>query len=118
MGANDDQVDLELFSGLVNLSFGRAKNEMPAMFFNAKFASEVGEMRRRLIMNLILNGRQVDGDFAAVAQAEWLNHMNDVQFGMAGIGDEARAPGYPSRIFGEVGRKKNSLDLGHSPYHP
>lgn len=113
VGSDDDHVDLSLFRRLVDLYFGCSEDKLLAVFFNAEVFRERRQVRRCLLMNLILHRGEIHGDFAAVAEAEWLDDVNNVQFGAKRIGNFPCTTRNVPRILCEIGSQQNALDFGH-----
>ena len=80
VGSHDDHIHFAFFCRLMDLCLRSAKHELLAIFVNIEVLGELGQVSGGLIMNLILHGGEVHGDFTAVGQAEWLDHVNYVKF--------------------------------------
>lgn len=115
VGANHDHVHPPFFGCLVNFDFWRSEDQMSITFFDLELAGKIGQVRRRLIVDLILNRREVHRNLAAITEAKWFDDMDDMQFGCKRIGHRTSSSRNMPSVFGQIGSQQNSLDLGHSP---
>ena len=115
MSADNDHIHLTFFGRLVDFDLRRSENQMPTPLLDPELASKVGQMCCGLVVDLILNRREVHGNLSAITETEGLDDMNDMQLGSECIGDGTCATRDMSCVFGEVGSQKDSFDLRHSP---
>lgn len=114
MASDNDGVDLGARRDSMYFRFRPSEYQVPVRFQHAGGVAEFIETRLRLFLDLLLHGRQVHGNVAAVDETERFDHVNDVQF----RGEQTRQPDRPlahdARLLGEVDGKQNTLVSTHS----
>ncbi len=115
MAANDDDVGADALRGAMNLALGPPKDQMLAVGRDAKGCGKFREMGFRLLVDLVLHGRQIHGNVTAVCQAQWFYHVHDVHLGVERLSKPSGALGHEMRFFGEIHSQHDAAVIRHIP---
>ena len=78
MTANDDKVGFAFLGNTLYFALRTSENEVLMRFGHFKLARKFGKMDFGLILNLILNRRQIHGYVASIGGAQWFYDMHNV----------------------------------------
>ena len=113
VAADDDQVHGFVLGDVVDLGLGPTEHQVPTVFGNADADSELRQLGRSLLVNLILHRGQVHRHVTPVDQAQRLDDVNDVHFGVGRFGQGHGPLGHPAALLGQIDRKKNATIVAH-----
>jgi hypothetical protein len=85
MASNDDEIGILALRYALNLALWSTEDEILPLGRNCQRRGELGQMRLRLVMDLILHTRKIHGDVAAVGKTQRFYYMHDAEIGIERI---------------------------------
>src|SRR5690606_37111907 len=112
VAAEYDQVGLHFFRERVDFDFGAAGDQM-FLAGCTEFVSQLCELRFGLLLDFVLNCREVDWHIAAVGEIHRLDDMCEVKFGAAALRQCGCLARYLLGFGGQIDCDQNVVVLAH-----
>ncbi len=113
MAADYDDVSAHGGGRALYLAVRAAEDEVLAGLRDAQRGRELRQVRFGLLVNLVLHGRQIHGDVAAVSQAQRLDDVHHVQLGVECLRQQPGPVGHRVRLFREVHGEDDTTIVRH-----
>ena len=82
MTTDNNEIGADLVGEGINLRFGSAKYQVLVFGVNTEGGCKFGQVGFGGLLDLLLNGRQVHWNVAAIGQAQWLNYMHTAELSL------------------------------------